>query len=126
MNRGQRRALRKQQPRAIRGKTQNQILTELTRNGITPENLEKSFKEGFEAGFNAASPEITKTAYAAVVLALREEGFGQTRCKRVLTRMNDLILHTLYSIEAIDKVYEEIGLVLHLEDPLEPVQEVQK
>ena len=126
MNREQRRALRKFQPKRMKGKTSNQIRNELMKNGITPEDLEKSYREGFDEGFSQASPEITKTAYAAVVLALREEGFGQTRCKRVLTRTNDLILHTLDSIEAIDKVYEEIGLVLRLNDPLEPVQEVEK
>lgn len=96
------------------------------KNGITTEDLQKSFKEGFDEGFSAASPEITKTAYAAVVLALRQEfGFGRERCKRALIAMNNHILNTLDSIEAIDKVYDEIGLILKMDNPLEPVQEVE-
>lgn len=94
------------------------------KNGITPEDLTTSYREGFDEGFAAASPEITKTAYAAIILALRQEfGFGRERCRRALIAVNNHIINTLDSIDAIDKVYKEVGLVLKLNDPLEPVQD---
>ena len=96
----------------------------LIRNGITPEDLDKAYHEGFDEGLAAASPELTKTAYAAVALALKDEGYEKDGIIRVLSRMNDLILHTLDSIEAIDKVYRDLKLSLHLEDPLEPIKEM--
>lgn len=94
------------------------------KNGISTEDLTKSYLEGFDKGFEAASPEITRTAYAAMALALRDEfKFGRDRIVRVLTAVNNHILNTLDSQDAIDKVYHELKLSLHLNDPLQPIQE---
>lgn len=127
MNRGQRRALQRTQPKQLKGKSQAQILNSLIKNGLTPEDLEKSYREGFDAGFMAASPEITKTAYAAMALALRDDfKFGRTRIIRVLSSVNDNIMLHLDSTDAIDKVYRDIGISLNLKDPLEPVKEAER
>ena len=77
-------------------------------------------------GFELASPEITKTTYAAILLALKDEGCDREMCKRVLYKVNELTLHHLDSVDAIDQVFREMKLVLKLKDPLEPIQEVEE
>ena len=55
----------------------------LMKNGITPEDLSRSFKDGYDEGFRDAAPAITKTVYAAVILAARKQlGFGRKHCQR--------------------------------------------
>lgn len=96
------------------------------RNGITPEDLEKEYQKGKRDGFNSASPEITKTLFAAVALAARSEfGFGWQRVKRLLEKANDNVLNTLDSVDAIDQVFDELGLTIDFKDPLEPIKEVE-
>ena len=122
MNRQQRRRTTNSQPKRLRGKTQAEVLNALMKNGLTPEDIDRSFKEGFDAGFAAASPECTRTMFAAAALALREiYGFGADRCIKVLTAMNNHIINTLDSQDAIDRVFRDLKLEIQLNNPLEPV-----
>lgn len=94
------------------------------KNGLTPEDIDKAYREGFDEGFAAASPECTRTMFAAVALALHEEyGFGASRCMKVLQAVNNHIINTFDSTDAIDKVFQDLGLEIRLNDPLEPVRE---
>lgn len=98
----------------------------LMKNGITPEDLSRSFKDGYDEGFRDAAPAITKTVYAAVILAARKQlGFGRKRCQRLITAVDGEVLNTLSSEEAIDEVYRQIGLHLDFGDPLDPISEVE-
>jgi hypothetical protein len=58
----------------------------LMRNGITPEDLKRSYENGYRHGFAEASPATFKIIYAAVCLVLNKmHGFGmkvQGRIKR--------------------------------------------
>lgn len=126
MNRQQRRAKQKATPSYLRGGKQ-QIVQQLIRNGITPEDLEKEFRAGYEAGFRDATPVTFKTIYAAVILALKElHGFGQARCARVLTAVDDKVAHALGSEELIEKVWESVGLRLNFEEPFDRIEMREK
>lgn len=118
MNREQRRAQKKaqrgqpkpKQPQYLR-MTKEQRMDALVKNGITIKDLEENYNKGYEAGFAVASGPVIKTCYAAVCLALNElHGFGMKRCKDVLNLVDEKILFSLTSMEAIEKVWQKIGL----------------
>lgn len=118
MNREQRRAQKKAQrgqpkpkhPQYLR-MTKEQRMDALVKNGITIKDLEENYNKGYEAGFAIASGPVIKTCYAAVCLALNElHGFGMKRCKDVLNLVDEKILFSLTSMEAIEEVWRKIGL----------------
>ena len=118
MNREQRRAQKKaqrgqpkpKQPQYLR-MTKEQRMDALVKNGITIKDLEENYNKGYEAGFSVASGPVIKTCYAAVCLALNElHGFGMKRCKDVLNLVDEKILFSLTSMEAIEEVWQKIGL----------------
>jgi len=118
MNREQRRAQKKaqrgqpkpKQPQYLR-MTKEQRMDALVKNGITIKDLEENYNKGYEAGFAVASGPVIKTCYAAVCLALNElHGFGMKRCKDVLNLVDEKILFSLTSMEAIEEVWQKIGL----------------
>lgn len=112
-------------PSAARGLTKTQRMNALIRNGITPEDVHKAYQEGYNEGFQQAAPNITRTIYAAAVLALRDEKdrWGRKRCKRMLENLDRHVIETLNSQEAIDRVWKEIGLIMDFQDPVEPIKE---
>lgn len=125
MNREQRRAASRKQPSAARGLTKTQRINALIRNGITPDDVHKAYEEGWHEGFQQAAPNITRTVYAAAVLAMRDEKprWGRKRCKRMLENLDRHVIETLNSKEAIDRVWNEIGLLMDFQDPIDPIKE---
>ena len=52
-----------------------------------------------------------KTVFAAICLTLHElHGFGKERCSRVLNDVYDKLQFTLTSQDAIQEVYDTVGL----------------
>ena len=133
MNREQRR----QQKRSKRGQvkkplpaykrmTPDQRMDELVKNGITIEDLKTNYDNGFTEGFKAASEPVVKGIYAAVCLALNDlHGFNKKRCLDVLNKIDEHVIMSLTSTEAIDAVYERMGLELNFAEPFDRVSEVE-
>lgn len=113
MNRAQRRAAQKQQPKWQR-MSHDQKVAALLKNGITPKDLDKAFEDGRQAGIEGTY----KICFAAVCLALSDlHGFGGKRCQRVLEKMQRYIIDSLTSAEAVADVYKRMGLTLDFGDP---------
>lgn len=111
MNRQQRRAQKKEKVPAYRKMTIEERKEKLMRNGITPEDLKRSYDNGYKHGFADASPTTFKIIYAAVCLVLNEKhGFGKKRCRDVLNDVDARVIDYLTSAEAVEAVYEKIGL----------------
>lgn len=128
MNRSQRRLRAKQkryeQAKATLPPGKAATMAALIRNGITPEDLEKEYKLGFEAGFREAAAPMVRSMYAAALLAAHEVyGFGKRRGVRLLNRIDHIITDVLTSEELIDKVYDDIGVDLDFTMPVERASE---
>lgn len=124
MNRKQRRSQPKQKNKpSWRGLTKEEKQEKLFRNGITIKDLEDNFKRGFDKGFAAASEPIIRTLYASVCLTLNElHGFGRDRCMRVLQTLNNHLLTTLASDEAIQEVYDKMKLEINFKEPFDRIE----
>ena len=104
--------------------TPQERLQSLIQNGITPKDLEREYNKGYKNGFSDATEPAVKTCYATLCLALKEEfGFGRERIKRALARTDQIVIETLTSAEAIDAVFDKIGLKLRFNDPFDRIEE---
>lgn len=112
-NRAKRRADRKQAPKWEK-MSKGQLMSRLTKNGITLKDLEKNYELGVRAGIG----NTYKICFAAVCLALNDtHKFGAVRCHKVLERMQYYIINDLTIAEAVQDVYKRMNLKLDLSDP---------
>lgn len=116
-NRAERR--KKPQPVSL-PKSQEVMLRRMCQNGITPKDLETEWHKGHDAGRETA----IKTCYAAVCLAARDAlGLDKKAAYKLLCTMDEHVCETLSSVEAIDKVLDEMGIVIRFRDPFDRVEQ---
>ena len=102
------------------------IMDKLQINGITVNELKQNYDNGFKDGFKAAGEPIVKGCFAAVCLALNEKyGFGRKRCCEVLNAVDQHLLYTLTSDDAIEQVWQKMGLKLEFKETFDRIQEVK-
>lgn len=90
---------------------ENTRIKEIERNGITLEHMMQAEKTAYERGVEAGKNATFETCFAAVCLALHEiHGFGPKRCKDVLNATYEKMTMALNSADAIQQVYDEMGL----------------
>lgn len=95
----------------------------LSRNGITPEDLKKEYHRGYEDECRTITDNIGTIYTCAMLLALNElHGFGAGRLCRVVDRMNEYMVEYITSEEAIQAVYDKLGLRFDKDDPFHPLQ----
>lgn len=121
-NRAQRRAAYKAKPKWQK-LSKDQKINALLKNGITPEDLKRSYTDGYDHGREDGINGTYQTAFAAVCLALNEvNGFDAEACCLVLEKAQEHIINTFSSPEAVQKVYKQLGLTLDFGDPISWVQ----
>ena len=100
----------------------------IQRNGITIEDMHKAEEEAYVKGIKAGKDATVRTCFAAICMTLHElHGFGKDRCCKVLNDVYDKLTLALTSQDAIDEVYEQIGLEIHFsDDPTEEVVQVKE
>ena len=102
MNRAQRQA-----PGYKRHMTDEERLRAVYKNGITADDLDDAYREGWRDACRYSM----RVCYAAAVLALRElEGYHTKRNTRFLRLMDDKVTNALSSDEAIDEAYRVAGV----------------
>lgn len=89
----------------------NEAFKRISRNGITIEDMHKAEEDAYAKGLNDGKDATVRTCFAAICLAMHElHGFGKRRCSRVLNTVYDKLMFALTSQEAIQEVYDTIGL----------------
>ena len=109
-NRADRRAKKKQAPRWQK-LTQDQRINAMCRNGITPKDVDDAYAKGRKDALHEVSDYCMKDCYAGFLLAAHEVfGFGHERCLRLLRAADERICNSLASDEAIDEVFQKVGV----------------
>ena len=89
----------------------NEAFQRISKNGITIEDMHKAEEDAYSKGLKDGKDGAVKTVFAAICLTLHElHGFGKERCSRVLNDVYDKLQFTLTSQDAIQEVYDTIGL----------------
>lgn len=85
----------------------------IQRNGITVEDLAQAEDEAYVKGVAAGKDATVRTCFAAICMSLHEmHGFDKEQCSAVLNDVYDRLTFTLTSEEAIQEVYDTIGLTI--------------
>lgn len=114
MNRQQRRAHNRAQEK------KRAFTAGLMKNGLGTADLKKAFEDGFRAGWSDATPGVVKTCYAGTALALKQVlNLDRDQIKPILSRLDEIVRDTLTSREAIEQVWQDIGLRLDFDEPLD-------
>lgn len=117
-NRAQRRAKKKQQPRFDKRFTSEQRINAMCKNGITPKDVDDAYAQGRKDALHSVSEYCMKDCYAGFLLAAHEVfGFGHQRCMRLLLAADERICNSLASDEAIEEVFEKVGVKIDFYSP---------
>ena len=117
MNRAQRRDMMRQQTgksaELLAQYSKAQRIERLMMQGISPADLDKAHRDGWDEGYKAAAIPTIEACYAAVAVALHDVfGFGQERCIRALNavdeRITTMIVGDELRREALDKAGVDI------------------
>ena len=101
------------------------IMDKLQVNGITVKELKENYDRGFSDGFKAAGEPIVKGCFAAICLAMHDlHGYGKKRCCDILNAVDQHLLYTLTDDEAIEEVWQKIGLKLDFKEAFDRIQEI--
>lgn len=96
---------------------QNQRIRDIERNGITLEHMRQTEEEAYARGLEDGKNATFETCFAAICLALNElHGFGSKRCKDVLNAVYENMTMSLNSADAIQQVYERMGLEIRFNE----------
>ena len=95
----------------------NEAFQRISKNGITIEDMHKAEEDAYSKGVKDGKDGAVKTVFAAICLTLHEfHGFGKVRCSRVLNDVYDKLQFALTSQDAIQEVYDTIGLEIRFSD----------
>ena len=122
MNRQQRRAAAKAQPRYMRLTTE-QKKARLFKNGITLDDVDQAQKEGWHEGFQTAGRETLRSIYAAIVWQLNREGRERDAIIETMRAIDQRVLESISSAEDIDEVFRQTGIEIAFDEPFDRVQE---
>jgi len=91
----------------------------ISKNGITIEDMHKAEEDAYAKGIKDGKDGAVKTVFAAICLTLHElHGFGKERCSKVLNDVYDKLQFALTSQEAIQEVYDTMGLQITFSDDM--------
>ena len=91
----------------------------ISKNGITIEDMHKAEEDAYAKGIKDGKDGAVKTCFAAICLSLHElHGFGKERCSKVLNDVYDKLCFALTSQEAIQEVYDTMGLQITFSDDM--------
>ena len=84
---------------------------------VADEAIKKAYEKGVDDGGTTITENLGITFTAAMCRTLHEKyGFGKKRLVEIMGRMNEIMLNTFTTIDAVQSVYREIGLKFTEED----------
>lgn len=97
----------------------------LIQNGITEQDVDNAFHEGFNKGFKAAAMPIIKSCIAATGSVLHDVlGFGEKECYEALKALNEKMVFTIERQDLVDETLRKTGVEVTFDDEMPVVREV--
>lgn len=104
-------------------KAKTKVVNNLSRNGITPADLEKEYQKGYDEGCGVVSRNLGTLHTSAMMLALNDlHGFGGKRLCDLMDKMNEYMTSFLSSADAVMAVYDRFGLEFDATYPFHPLK----
>ena len=97
----------------------------LIRNGITQQDLDKSYQEGHLDGYKQGTDKTLRTVYAGVALELLDNGNSTEDTISFLRNLDNRLITSIDAKEDIEEVFERTGIMLMLKEDFDRVREVE-
>ena len=98
----------------------------LTKNGITEDDLKKSYASGHEDGFKAGTDRTLRTVYAGVVLQMLDMGEDKDTAISFLRDLDNRLMTSISAGEDIEEVFDRTGVRLMLKEDFDRVKEFEE
>lgn len=83
----------------------------LSRNGITPKDLENEYRRGYDDARKDLTAFTMRMFYCAAALAARElHGFGEQRIIRLLNRIQQIMTEEICTADIAERLRRETGI----------------
>lgn len=116
LNRQMRRQQQRQKMREWAQDGTAERVRKLSVNGITVQDLDEQYKNGYEQGYKYASTSFFKVMYAAIAKELHEAGNSVEEIVNFLHQVDHRVAVMFDADEEIDEVFDLIGVRLNIYD----------
>ena len=98
----------------------------LSKNGITRDDLNESYRKGHEDGYKAGTDKTLRTVYAGVVLLMLDTGADEATAISFLRDLDNRLITSISDGEDIEEVFDRTGVRLMLKEDFDSVKEVEE
>ena len=98
----------------------------LSKNGITQDDLNESYRKGHEDGYKAGTDKTLRTVYAGVVLLMLDTGADEATAISFLRDLDNRLITSISDGEDIEEVFDRTGVRLMLKEDFDRVKEVEE
>ena len=98
----------------------------LSKNGITRDDLNESYRKGHEDGYKACTDKTLRTVYAGVVLLMLDTGADEATAISFLRDLDNRLITSISDGEDIEEVFDRTGVRLMLKEDFDRVKEVEE
>lgn len=98
----------------------------LSKNGITRDDLNESYRKGHEDGYKAGTDKTLRTVYAGVVLLMLDTGADKATAISFLRDLDNRLITSISDGEDIEEVFDRTGVRLMLKEDFDRVKEVEE
>ena len=113
-NRAMRRRMQRQQMHEWVRTGKAEKVQRLQKNGLTQQDLDEYYQDGYKDGYEFAATGFFKVMYAAIAQELHESGNGTDEILEFLRKVDSRVAVMFDADEEIDKVYEMLGVWLNV------------
>lgn len=98
----------------------------LSKNGITRDDLNESYRKGHEDGYKAGTDKTLRTVYAGIVLLMLDTGADKATAISFLRDLDNRLITSISDGEDIEEVFDRTGVRLMLKEDFDRVKEVEE
>ena len=126
---GVNRAMRRRQQRELMhdwvrtGKAEK--VRRLQQNGLTQQDLDEYYQDGYKDGYEFAASGFFKVMYAAIAQDLHESGNGTDEILQFLQSVDHRVAVMFDADEEIEKVYQMLGVRLNVSKEIDRFEVVE-
>lgn len=104
---------------------QKSIIANMSRNGITPADLEQARADGANDAYKRTAPAVVAVCYAALGIVLKEKyGFDNEQVEEAIGAVDAKIAMTIDNEEIADELEEKCGLRIRSAEGVDRIETV--
>ena len=105
--------------------SQKNLIANMSRNGITPADLERAKKEALQEAYQRTAPAIQSVLYCAMCVVLHDSfGFDHDQCYQAVMELDRKMLETIDNDEIREDCEKKTGVRIDVQEGVGRIVEV--